>query len=275
MLLAPPLEDNSDPAFRKLCYMHGADLTFTEMTRLKGLLKRNKATYQKIRMPDDTPTVIQLLVSNEKDVEEFLKIFSPGPGFFGFNLNMGCPSPDITGIGLGCAFMKRIAKTQRIIDVFRKYNYPISLKIRLGLNEFEKNKKVYLNIIQNTTPDYFIVHARHGKQTYDDPADFSIYDEIVATGKKIIANGDIHTVAQIELLRKKGLAGVMIGRNAVYNPGIFEVCKGKAQVPIEDLKKEYLLYATQFQSAPKYIKNVTSRMGRQFSLQQTMDHVQG
>jgi tRNA-dihydrouridine synthase B len=275
ILLAPPLEDTSDSAFRKICYLHGADLTFTEMTRLKGILKNNKSTLQKIQLAKDTPTIIQLLVSNENDVEKFLKSFIPPKGFQGFNLNMGCPAPDIVGIGLGCAFMKRIAKVQRIIDVFRKYSYPISLKIRLGLNKFEKDKKAYINIITNTTPDYFILHARHGKQTYEDPADFSVYDEAVATGKKIIANGDIHTLTQIKELKKRGLAGAMIGRMAVYNPGIFEVFKGKEQIPIPELEKEYLQYAKEFNTPEKYITNVISRMGRKFGQKQSMEHVQG
>lgn len=265
LLLAPPLENTSDAAFRKLCFTHGADYTFTEMTRLKSLLKQNKSTQQKIEIPDDTPTIIQLLVSNEQDVEKFLETFVPPKGFIGFNLNMGCPSPHVTNIGLGCAFMKRIEKTNKILDAFRKKGFSVSIKLRLGLNQFEKNKKVYLNLIQNTNPDYFILHARHGKQTYDDPADFSIYKEVVRTGKKIIANGDISSKEQIAALQKIGIAGAMIGRATVYNPGIFEVLKGKEQISFEDLKKEYLQYAKEYNSPDKYIQNVFPRIGRKIN----------
>jgi tRNA-dihydrouridine synthase B len=275
LLLAPPLEDNSDRAFRKLCYKHGADITFTEMARLKGIVRNNNSTLKKIEISAETPTIIQLLESNEKEIEKFLKTFTPPPGFKGFNLNMGCPSPNVTNIGLGCAFMKRIEKTNKLIEVFKKYKYPISLKIRLGLNKFEQDKKVYLNIIENTNPDYFILHARHGKQTYDNPADFSVYDEAVATGKKIVANGDIHTVEQIEDLKKRGLAGAMIGRMAIYNPGIFNVFKGKEQVPIQSLKEEYLSYAKEFNTPKKYVENVTTRMGRAFGEKKSMENVQG
>ena len=275
ILQAPPLEDNSDSAFRKICFKHGADITFTEMARLKSILKNNKSTLKKIQILDETPTIIQLLASNENDIEKFLKTFEPPKGFKGFNLNMGCPSPDVTNIGLGCSFMKRIEKTNKLIAVFRKYNYPISLKIRLGLNKFEKEKKVYLNTINNTNPDYFILHARHGKQKYDEPADFSVYDEAVATGKKIIANGDIHTLEQIEDLKKRGLAGAMIGRMAIYNPGIFNVFKGKKRVPINDLKEEYLQYAKEFNTPEKYVENVTSRIGRNFGERSSMENVQG
>ncbi|MFT4326594.1 MAG: tRNA-dihydrouridine synthase family protein [Candidatus Woesearchaeota archaeon] len=274
-LYAAPLEDTSDAAFRKMCYTHGADCTCTEMTRLKGLLQNNKSTFKKIELRDDTPTIIQLLVSNENDVETFLKTFVPQKGFKGFNLNMGCPSPNITNIGLGCAFMKRIEKTNKIIAVFRKYGYPISIKIRLGLNKFEKDKKAYLNIINNTNPDFFIVHARHGKETYDTPADFSVYEELVKTGKKIIANGDIHTKEQIQKLKAIGISGAMIGRAAVYNPAIFDVLKGNPVPSIQEIKEAYIHYAETFETPEKYKNNVLPRLGRSLETKERHNHVQG
>ena len=43
-----PLEDTTDNALRELCFRHGADLTFTPMARLSGLVRRNKSTEKKI-----------------------------------------------------------------------------------------------------------------------------------------------------------------------------------------------------------------------------------
>lgn len=40
----------------------------------------------------------------------------PG-GFEGFNLNMGCPSPDVIKAGLGCASIKRVNKTKQLVEV--------------------------------------------------------------------------------------------------------------------------------------------------------------
>ena len=73
--------------------------------------------------------------------------------------------------------------------------------------------------------DFFIVHARHGKERDKDPADFSVYEECVQTGKKIIANGDIKTKEQIEYLKSIGIKGAMIGREALDNPQIFNQLK--------------------------------------------------
>ena len=269
--MVAPLEENSDAALRTICYRHGADMTFTEMTRVQGLVKKNKSTWSRLTVYDDTPYMIQLLAGRESDVEKFLQVFEPPKSgcFYGFNLNMGCPSPEVISLGLGSAFMKRVAKAQRLIDIFRKYGYPVSLKIRLGLNAYEKEKKTYLNIIRATTPDFFIVHARHGAQTYSEPSDFCAYKEIVdeATklGKIIVANGDIVSTEKVDFLKSVGVRGAMIGRGAVWNPAIFEKLKGanETQLPtIEALRKEYEQLADAYNSHPRYKANVLLRMGK-------------
>ncbi|MBI2106196.1 tRNA-dihydrouridine synthase family protein [Candidatus Woesearchaeota archaeon] len=257
-----PLEDNSDNALRTLCFNHGADYTSTEMTRLQGLVTKNKETWSKLNFHDNTPAIIQLLAGNEKSLDIFLKDFKPEKGFSGFNLNLGCPSPDVIKLGLGCAFVKRVAKTQKLIDIFRKYNYPISIKLRLGMNLKEKQKKVYLNLIKNTTPDFFIVHARHGGQKYIEPADFSIYEECVKTGKIIVANGDITNKSQVDHLKSIGVKGVMIGRAGVFNPNIFNMLKGKKYSSVESIKKEYIILADKFKSKDRYRNNVLKRIGK-------------
>lgn len=272
--MAAPLEENSDGALRTVCYRHGADMTFTEMTRVQGLVKNNKSTWSRLAVHDDTPYMIQLLAGRESDIEKFLEKFTPptNGSFYGFNLNMGCPSPEVIGLGLGSAFIKRVAKAQRLIDVFRKHGYPINIKIRLGLNSYEKEKKVFLNIIRSTTPDFFIVHARHGAQKYAEPADFSAYKEIVdeanKLGKIIVANGDIVSKEKVDMLKSVGIRGAMVGRGAVWNPSIFDKLKGKpeSQLPkIDDLRLEYEQLADKYQTHHRYKANVLLRMGRDTS----------
>lgn len=36
--------------------------------------------------------------------------------------------------------------------------------MRLGLNSEEKKNKLYLNLLKETEADYYIIHARHGRQ---------------------------------------------------------------------------------------------------------------
>lgn len=236
LLMAAPLEEHSNYAFRRLCHSYGADLAFTEMVYTKSIIRNNKPTLQRLDLQQPAvPTQIQLLVSNIEDLKRYLTTFSPPPGtlhllvklnittgFEGFNLNMGCPSPDVIKAGLGCASIKRVSKTQQIVDVFREFGHPISIKMRLGMNSYEAEHKAYLNLISKVDADFFVVHARNGKQKYGEKADFSVYPACVDTGKIIIANGDITTPEHIEYLRSIGVRGAMLGRGACWDPSVFQ-----------------------------------------------------
>ncbi len=259
-----PMEGFSDNSFRTLCYKYGADVTFTEMARFESLARRNKSTLEKIKISYKTPTVIQLIGYKEAALKKFLDGFKPEEGFLGFNLNFGCPAPMFVNYGMGCAMIKRISKVKKLVDIVKEKNYQCSIKLRLGMNEFEKEKKVYLNLIKDVDADFFVVHARHGKETYDDVADWSVFEECCRTGKKIIANGDIKTKGDVETLKGFGVSGVMIGREATKNPAIFNQLKGLETADISEIKKEYLKIAGK--ENDKYKKNVLKYLGSELEI---------
>ena len=234
-----PIEGMTNSNFRKLACKYGADLTFTEMARIDALARKNKSTLDRIRLDDNTPTTIQLIGNKEELLKKFLSTYEPCQGFKGFDLNLGCPSPSFVNKGLGCAMIKRISKVKKLIDTIKDAGYKASIKMRLGANKFEKQRKNYLNLIENVDADFFIVHARHGKQGFNEEADLKVYPECVASGKSIIANGDIKTKEDVDSLKDIGGSGVMIGRVAIRNPGIFGIKKGIKVPPIEELRKEY------------------------------------
>ena len=257
-----PIEDMTSNAFRTVCFRHGADITFTELTRVEALARKNKCTWERIIFKDETPAIIQLLGAKEQMFKRFLSMFEPQKGFMGFNINMGCPSPDAVKIGQGCALMKRVAKSQKLVELIKDRGYHVSVKMRLGLNRFEKEKKAYLNIIRAVKADFFVVHARHGGQTYAEPADMSVYPECAATGKDIIANGDITTKEQVELLKSAGIKGVMIGRAAISDPSIFARLKGIECPPAEALKKEFVALSEKYCEPFRYRKNILKWIGK-------------
>ena len=257
-----PLEDVSGNALRELCYNHGADLTFTEMTRLSGLVRGNKSTLRKIELKNKVPTQLQLAAHKENDLKKFLENYEPSLGFSGINFNLGCPSPHLIKQGLGCALIKRTAKVTRMVEIVHSFGHVCSVKLRLGLHQFEKDKKVYLRCIKEVPADFFVVHARHGNEHYESPADTAAYAECVATGKEIIANGDITTREQVAELHEIGVKGVMIGRAAVRNPGIFNLLKKNVQTPFSQLEQEFKELSEKYNEPEKYRTNVLTRLGK-------------
>jgi len=259
-----PMEDVTDEAFRELCFLHGADLTFTEMTRLSGLVRRNKSTQRKTEIRNEAPTQIQLATQKEEDLKRFLKNFEPTKGFAGINFNLGCPSPNLIQQGLGCSMVKRVSKVEKLVQMVKEKGYSCSIKMRLGLNLFEKQKKVYLNLVNEVDADFFIVHARTGSEHYDAKSDDSVYPECVRTGKNIIANGDIDSIEHVALLKENGVKGVMIARAAVRNPALFERLKGLKETDAETLKREYLELLSKYSTGKNVYKdNVLKRLGQE------------
>lgn len=261
-----PLEKITGNALRTLCYNNGADLTFTEMTRLNALSRFKEVAFERIKIMDAVPTQIQLAGSREEELEKFLSKFTPENGFEGINFNLGCASKEVINQGIGCAMVKRVSKTQKMVKIVKDYGYNCSIKMRLGMNSYEKEKKAYLNLINNVDADFFIVHAKHGGQKPKSTPDFSVYPECIATGKTIIANGNISIKEQIEYLKEMGLHGVMIGRAAVHDPAIFDRLKGKSTPTFEQLWDEFLKLSLKYNEKPVYKKEIEKRIGKPLDL---------
>ena len=259
-----PLEGVSDCAFRTLCFAYGADLTFTEMIRVDSLVKKNTSSLGLLDLKNDTPTGIQLLAVKPEVLKHFVKDFaSYAVESQCFNLNLGCPSPDVIIQGGGAALVKRTKRVSELVDILKKVGYPVSVKIRLGLNAYEKEHKVYLNLLKEVDADAFIVHARHARQKSSEPADWNVFEECLSTGKHIIPNGDIATKEDLVFFKKLGMKEVMIGRAGVRNPCVFHFLKGGKMDSVDVVKKKYLSLAIAYPSPAKYQKNVLSYLGKE------------
>jgi tRNA-dihydrouridine synthase A len=189
------------------------------------------------------------LSGNEGRLDRFLSGFKSFDGFMGFNLNLSCPSKDVIRQGKGAAMVKRAAKTARLVSTIRDHGHPVSVKIRLGLNGYEKENRLYLNNLGGVDPDFFVVHAKHAAQSSDEEEDNSVYPECVETarGIPVIANGGIETSETVRSLMDMGVGGVMMGRSALGNPAILDIMKNdlginnppKPVPTVDALKREY------------------------------------
>ena len=267
-----PLEGYSDAAFRALCCRHGADLSYTEMAHVESFIRGNKGALQKIEVRDATPVQIQLLTGREEDLERFLSGFESFPGFNGFNLNLSCPSRDVISHGKGAAMVKRTAKTDRLVSIVHHHGYACSVKLRLGVNDFEKQQKVYLNSIKLVNADFFIIHAKTAVQESRVLEDYSVFSECVeaASGKPIIANGGIDSSEKVKEVQSMGVSGVMIGRAALSNAAVFDELRNElgyndppTPIPsIENLRREYQRFHTDFRGQGKYSESVNRVLGK-------------
>ena len=272
LFMLASMERYADSVFRTLCYRHGADLTFTEMTHVESLLRGNRGSLEKVRARDATPVQVQVLTSSEAKFTRFLSGFEAFEGFMGFNLNLSCPSRDVIRRGKGAAMVKRGAKAQRLVSLIRDFGFPVSVKIRLGLSRLEKDNKLYLNSIRGVDPDFFVVHAKHAGQGSDEAEDYNVFPECVeeAGGVPVIANGGIDSVEKVRLLLGMGVGGVMIGRAALADPGVFDLFKNEVGVNVparvvpgvDELRAEYGLIYDMLGGDERYRVNFHRALGK-------------
>jgi tRNA-dihydrouridine synthase len=52
--------------------------------------------------------------------------------------------------------VKRISKVRKLVALVKENDYPCSIKMRLGLNKLEKERKVYLNLIDAVDADFLL-----------------------------------------------------------------------------------------------------------------------
>lgn len=74
-LLLAPMEDVSDPPFRRLCKMHGADMLYSEFISSEGLIRDAIKSKQKLDIFDyERPVGIQIFGGDEEAMAMSAKI---------------------------------------------------------------------------------------------------------------------------------------------------------------------------------------------------------
>lgn len=272
-----PMEEVSDAAFRHICYAQGAGLTWTEMIRAAGIVRRNKATLDLADTHDPgTLTGIQLFVVNERELsvalyqlEQLAHSSMPHlKNIRAVDLNFGCPSPEVIRVGAGPALLKRTNKMATIFKVLHDWKRrttldigAVGMKMRLGLNQMEQDHKIYLRLMEaaNANLDYVTVHARHAKQKSSDAPSWNAIREVKElSGIPVIGNGNVTDAASARRMTEQTKCdGIMIARAAITSPWIFRELNGTgAATPtaqeLQDAEALYAELSERFQTKEKY-----------------------
>ena len=128
-VLLAPLERVSDVGFRRLCFRHGAGLTWTEMVYASDLARGKTASCDLIDTHDpSTLTGVQILVDRTtardgwgvdclRAALEALEAGAAGArpewrNIRAIDLNFGCPDPAVSARGAGPAQLRRRSKVR-------------------------------------------------------------------------------------------------------------------------------------------------------------------
>ena len=222
-IFAAPMADVTNPAFRALCAMHGADLTFTEMINADGLLNGDRYAEDRGFSADGKPYGVQISGSTAEGISKAAclleDMFHPAV----IDINMGCPSPRIVRSGCGASLLTKEGLPAQIVretvDVLRT---PVSVKMRILKCEDDTIRLA--ESIQDAGAAAVTVHGRTRDMMYAGKSDTAVIRRVRETlSIPVIANGDVRDEASASrVFDETGCDTVMIGRAAIGNPFIFE-----------------------------------------------------
>lgn len=229
-LLLAPMEDVSDPPFRKLCKMHGADLMYSEFISSEGLIRDAIKSRKKLDIFDyERPVGIQIFGGDEEAMAMSARIVETvEPDLV--DINFGCPVKKVVCKGAGAGILKDIDLMVRLTKaVVNSTHLPVTVKTRLGWDDSSINIDEVAERLQDVGIKALTIHARTRAQMYKGEADWEHISRIKSNPNieiPIFGNGDVDSPEKaLEYKNKYNCDGIMIGRGAIGYPWIFNEIK--------------------------------------------------
>ena len=229
-LFLAPMEDVTDPSFRYMCKLFGADMVTTEFISSDGLIRDAWKSRAKLAISDfERPVGIQIYGNQIEPMVEAARIAaSANPDVV--DINFGCPMKKIAGRGAGSGMMRdvplMVEMTRQIVQAVDK---PVTVKTRLGWDDESKNIEEIALRLQDVGIAALTIHGRTRAQLYRGEADWTLIGKVKNNQQihiPIIGNGDIDSgVKAKEMFDRYGVDAVMIGRATYGRPWIFREVK--------------------------------------------------
>lgn len=217
-----PMAGITDTAFRKVVQQFGVSAVWTEMMNDEGLVKNRHAFLTMDLDGHVVPTVFQIYGRDPDVMAEAARV-AVDQGAAAVDINMGCPARKIVFKGYGAALMQNVSLASRIVRSVRQV-VPVALtvKIRSGWSEQDRNAPEFARAMEAEGADAVIVHSRSRAVRHSGPVSMDILREVKnAVRIPVIGNGGITgTHDALDMMKRSGCEGVMVGRGALGRPWV-------------------------------------------------------
>ncbi len=220
-VILAPMSGVTDMPFRKLVKKFGAGLVVSEMIASRAMILQTRQSLQKCAVSEmNDITSVQLAGCSPNVMAEAAKL-NEDMGAKIIDINFGCPVKKVVGGNAGSALMKDEQLATAIIKAtVNAVKIPVTLKMRTGWDESNKNAPKLAKIAEDCGIKMITVHGRTRCQLYNGSADWQFIRQVKKNVNiPVIANGDIKTIEDATRCIEESQAdGIMIGRGAYGKP---------------------------------------------------------